>query len=66
MLASACPNGKLYNWVSLHPVEKSSSYREFKGNNRKYVNKQMDAEGMQLTNNVYRDGQRIRSAVTKK
>ena len=33
-----------------------SSDWEFEANNRKYGNKQMDGEGMQLSNKVYRDG----------
>ena len=47
-------------------LKKSSSYREFEANNLKKGNKQMDGEGMQLSNKVYRDGYRIWTGVTKK
>ena len=46
-------------------VMESSSYREFEAN---YINgnKQIDGEGMQLSNEVYRNGHWISTGVTKK
>ena len=46
-------------------VMESSSYREFEAN---YINgnKQIDGEGMQLSNEVYRNGHWISTGETKK
>ena len=46
-------------------VMESSSYWEFEAN---YINgnKQIDGEGMQLSNEVYRNGHRISTGVAKK